>query len=289
MQMTMKYFTYKGVNFSTVSYSEECLSFAENEFKVLDDDVYIVTYPKSGTNWMIEILSLLRTKGDPTWCNTVPIWLRSPWYETLEGQSQIKDVIVPRVLTSHLPFHIFAKSFFTSKAKIIYILRNPKDILVSLFHFSKILCLYKDPENFQELFEDFLQGNVLYNSWFDHVKGWMQMKDNNKFFFITYEELHEDLRSSVVRICEFLGKDLDESQIDLVVKHASFNAMKENKMSNYSVIPQDFMDQTKGSFMRKGITGDWKNYFTVAQNTYFDKVYQEKMKDLNIKFFWEQS
>lgn len=287
--MTFEYFQYKGVNFSNGSYSEKALSFAENEFQVLDDDVYIVTYPKSGTNWMIEILSLLRTKGDPVWCNSLPIWLRSPWYETIEGQSQIKDVVSPRVLTSHLPFHIFAKSFFTSKAKIIYVMRNPKDILVSLFYFSKMLSLYKDPKTLPEFFEDFLQGNVLYNSWFDHVKGWMQMKDKSNFFFITYEELHEDLRNSVIRICEFLGKDLDDSQIDLVVKHSSFNVMKGNKMSNYTLIPQDFMDQTKGSFMRKGITGDWKNHFTVAQNEYFDQVYTEKMKDLNMTFFWEQS
>ncbi|KAG8547335.1 hypothetical protein GDO81_028524 [Engystomops pustulosus] len=77
-EMSFEYFKYKGVNFSPGSYSEEALSFAENEFEVLDDDVYIVTYPKSGTNWMIEILSLLRMKGDPTWCNSLPIWLRSP-------------------------------------------------------------------------------------------------------------------------------------------------------------------------------------------------------------------
>ncbi|XP_069803284.1 sulfotransferase 2B1-like [Dendropsophus ebraccatus] len=285
--MSFEYFKYKGVNFSHGSYTDETLTFAENEFQVLDDDVYIVTYPKSGTNWMIEILSLLRTKGDPTWCNNVPIWLRSPWYETIEGQSQIKDVLCPRVLTSHLPFHIFAKSFFKSKAKIIYVMRNPKDILVSLFYFSKMLSLYKDPKTFPEFFEDFLQGNVLYNSWFDHVKGWMQMKDNSNFFFITYEELCKDLRNSVIKICEFLGKDLDDSQIDLVVKHSSFNVMKENKMSNYTLIPQDFMDQTKGSFMRKGITGDWKNHFTEAQIEHFDEVYEENMKYLNMSFSWD--
>ncbi|XP_040290447.1 sulfotransferase 2B1-like [Bufo bufo] len=288
--MSVEFFKYKEVNFyKNILYSEEALNFAENEFQVLDDDVYIVTYPKSGTNWMIEILSLLRTNGDPTWSKSIPIWLRSPWYETIRGQSQIKDVVSPRVLTSHLPFHIFAKSYFTSKAKIIYIIRNPKDIVVSLFYFNKMICLYKDPQSFPELLEDFLQGNVLYNSWFDHVKGWMQMKESTNFFYITYEELHTNLRNNVIRICKFLGKDLDDSQIDLVVKHSSFNAMKENKMSNYTMISQDFMDQNKGSFIRKGIIGDWKNHFTIAQNEYFDEVYKEKMKDLNVTFFWEQS
>ncbi|CAH2319322.1 sulfotransferase family cytosolic 2B member 1-like [Pelobates cultripes] len=239
---------------------------------------------------MIEILSLLKQGGDPGWCNNVPIWLRSPWYETKEGQSQIKDVISPRVLTSHLPIQIFAKSFFNSKAKIIYIMRNPKDILVSLYHFSKILSLYKDPVSFDTFFDDFLQGNVLYGSWFDHVKGWMQMKKNNtNIFYITYEELQQDIRGSVMTICKFLQKEFDDTLIDSIVKHSTFQAMKNNKMSNYSVIPQDFMDQTKGSFMRKGVSGDWKNHFTVAQSEEFDKVYQEKMKDLKMTFFGERT
>ncbi|KAE8594061.1 hypothetical protein XENTR_v10019433 [Xenopus tropicalis] len=285
--MAFDYFLYKGVKFSPGSYSEELLNSVENEFQVLDDDVYIVTYPKSGTNWLIEILSLIKKDADPNWVNSVVIWLRSPWIETKEGQQQIKDVSRPRVLTSHLPFHIFPKSFFTSKAKIIYVMRNPKDIFVSLFFFAKIICHYKDPESFEQYLEDFLQGNILYNSWFDHVKGWMQMKDNSNFFIVTYEELHQDLRGCITRICKFIGKELDDAKIDLIAKHSSFEVMKENKMSNYSLGTKEFIDHTKGSFMRKGMAGDWKNHFTVAQSEHFDRVYQEKMKDLNVKFFWE--
>ncbi|KAM4770771.1 sulfotransferase 2B1-like [Rhinophrynus dorsalis] len=286
--MPFDYFTYRGIKFSTDAYSEEVLNFVENEFQVLDDDVYNVTFPKSGTNWMSEILNLIKHNGDPTWCNTVPNFKRSPWYETIPGQEDLKDVPVPRIISSHLPISMFAKSFFKSKAKIVYTMRNPKDVIVSLFYFAKMLVSYKDPENFQELLEDFLQGNVLYGSWFDHVKGWMQMKDKDNFFFITYEELLQDLRGSVVRISKFLGKDLNDEEIDSVVKHCSFNIMKENKMSNFTLIPQENMDHTKGSLLRKGVSGDWKNHFTVAQSEYFDRVYKEKMKDLNMTFFWEE-
>ncbi|XP_053546632.1 sulfotransferase 2B1 [Bombina bombina] len=287
--MSFEHFIYKGVIFPTNAYTEECIHFAENEFQVLDDDIYNVTYPKSGTHWMAEILNLIKYNGDPTICKTVPVFSRSPWYETAEGQTNMKDVTSPRIISSHLPFHIFAKSYFKSNAKIVYTMRNPKDVLVSLFHFAKILCFYKDPENFQEMIEAFLQGKTLYGSWFDHIKGWMQMKDDPKFFLITYEELQQDLRGSVVRICKFLGKELDDAAIDSVVEHSSFRTMKDNKMCNFTLVPQDFCDQTKGSFMRKGISGDWKNHFTVAQNEYFDRIFQEKMKDLNINFFWKES
>ncbi|XP_044133449.1 sulfotransferase 2B1-like [Bufo gargarizans] len=286
--MSFKDFNYKGTKFAVGVHTEESLAYVENEFEVLDDDVYNVTYPKSGTNWMIEILNLIKHKGDCEKSNTVPIYERSPWYETVGSQELIQKMESPRILSSHLPPHIFAKSFFKSKAKIIYTMRNPRDIIVSLFHFTKILKIFEPTENFQNFIEDFIQGEALYGSWFDHVKSWMQMKDDSRFFFITYEELIQDLRGSVVRICKFLGQELDDAQIDLVAENATFKSMKENTMSNWSQISTDVMDQSKGSFMRKGISGDWKNHFTVAQSEYFDKVYQEKMKDVNINFSWEQ-
>ncbi|XP_044134022.1 sulfotransferase 2B1-like isoform X1 [Bufo gargarizans] len=286
--MSFKHFEYKGVTFADGVYTKESLAYAENEFEVLDDDIYNLTYPKSGSNWMIQILNLIKHKGDLEKSNAVPIFMRSPWYEAVGCLEEIQKMKSPRILSSHLPHHIFAKSFFKSKAKIIYTMRNPKDIIVSLFHYTKILKIFEPAENFQNFIEDFIQGKVLGGSWFDHIKGWMQMKDDSRFFFITYEELIQDIRGSVVRICKFLGQELDDAQIDLVVKYSTFKSMEENKMTNWSQISPEIMDQSKGSFMRKGISGDWKNHFTVAQSEYFDKVYQEKMNDININFFWEQ-
>ncbi|XP_072281350.1 sulfotransferase 2B1-like isoform X2 [Pyxicephalus adspersus] len=286
--MSFDHFEYKGVRFGVTVHTEESLNYAENEFEVLDDDVFNVTYPKSGTNWMIEILNLIKYEGDTTVNQCVPIYERSPWYETLGFRELQQKLTQPRIISSHLPQQLFAKSFFKSKAKIIYTMRNPKDVIVSLFHFTKILYIYKDAENFEEFLNDFINGNALYGSWFEHIKGWMQMKDDSRFFYITYEELLKDPRGSVVRLCKFLGKKLDDAQIDSVVKHSSFSSMKENKMSNWTQMPSEVLDHTKGSFLRKGISGDWKNHFTVAQNEYFDKVYQEKMKDLNMSFFWEK-
>ncbi|XP_073403256.1 sulfotransferase 2B1-like isoform X2 [Dendrobates tinctorius] len=245
-----------------------------------------VIYP-NGTTWMIEILNLIKHKGDVVKSSILPTYERSPWYEAIGYTENIKNMNSPRILTSHLPQHIFAKSFFESKAKIIYTIRNPRDIIVSHFYYSKIFKVCGALEDFEDFINDFLQGNVLYGSWFEHVKGWMKMKDDSRFFFVTYKELVQDLRGCVVRICKFLGQDLDDAQIDLVVEHSSFKAMKENAMSNWT--QSELVDHSKGSFLRKGIAGDWKNHFTVAQSEYFDKIYKEKMKDVNVKFFWEES
>ncbi|XP_053124171.1 sulfotransferase 2B1-like [Hemicordylus capensis] len=282
-------FTHKGIFFSPQYHSVENLIFLENEFQLLDDDIVSVVYPKSGTHWMAEILSLIRHDGDPTWINSVKLADRAPWFESVTGMECALKYPPPRLMSTHLPFRLFPKSFLHSKAKIIYTARNPKDVLVSSYHFGKALKIIKDPGSLEEFLEKFLNGNGLMasGSWFDHVKGWLEMRDRANFFFNTYEELQQDLRGSVGRICRFLGKELNSQQIDSVVENASFQKMKGNKQSNGAHISDTVMDHTKGKLMRKGISGDWKNYLTVAQNEYFDRIYQEKMQGVKMTFPWD--
>ncbi|XP_065426832.1 sulfotransferase 2B1-like isoform X2 [Chrysemys picta bellii] len=171
--------------------------------------------------------------------------------------------------------------------QVVYTLRNPKDVLVSYFYFSKMCSSYEDPESFEQFLQDFLSGDVPHGSWFDHVRGWMEMKGKENFFFITYEELQQDLRGSVRQLCQFLEQELDDRAINSVVENASFRAMKENKMCNSTLLPRDIMDQKKGTFLRKGICGDWKNHFTVAQSEAFDRIYQDWMGGLMEAFPWD--
>ncbi|XP_069804567.1 sulfotransferase 2B1-like [Dendropsophus ebraccatus] len=287
--MDTDYFQHKEICFASLIYSKERLQYLENEFEVRDDDVFLVSYPKSGTTWMIEILSLIRRSGDFTWCREVPNFMRIPWLDVSGiGEKLVDGCESPRFLASHLPIQCFPKSFFSSKAKIIYIARNPKDVLVSLYHFAHMSYVVKKPNGFDEFMEDFLQGRVPFGSWFEHLKGWMQMKDNKNFLFVTYEDLIQDHRGTIKKICTFLEKELEEQVIDLIVEHSTFSSMKNNSMSNNSLVPDYIIDPKNNHFMRKGIVGDWKNHFTQKQIDYMAVIYKEKMKDLDVKFSWDE-
>ncbi|XP_004648764.2 3-beta-hydroxysteroid sulfotransferase-like, partial [Octodon degus] len=241
----------------------------------------------SGTNWLIEILSLIHSKGDPKWIQEVPSWDRFPWVETTVGYASLSDHKGPRMYTSHLPIQLFPKSFFSSKAKMIYCIRNPRDVVVSAYAFWKKMTIIKTPETFDKFIEHFLQGNVIYGSWFEHVRGWLSMRERENVLVVSYEELKKDIRRTVEKICEFLEKKLKPEEIDSVIKYSSFQFMKGNKMSNYSLLPSSFFTENF-ALIRKGVTGDWKNHFTVAQAEAFDEIYQEKMKGYSPNLFpWE--
>ncbi|XP_068959533.1 sulfotransferase 2B1 [Petaurus breviceps papuanus] len=287
-QMTGAYFKYKGINFPVGIYTPETISYVEKDFKVRDDDIFIVTYPKSGTTWMIEILSLMLKDGDPSWARSVPNWERAPWCETIMGSLSIMQMTTPRLISSHLPIELFPRDFFNSKAKVIYVSRNPRDVLVSLYHYYKIAGHLRDPGTPDQFLQDFLNGDVQYGSWFDHIKGWMRMEGKDNFLFITYEELQEDLRASVQRVSEFLGHPLEEAALDSVVQNSAFRAMKENTMCNYTLLPSILLDHRQGAFLRKGVCGDWKNHFTATHCEVFDQVYREKMQGLKTTFPWDE-
>lgn len=279
---------FEGIPFPVVDFTPEHMREVQENFVFKDEDVLILSFPKSGTNWLIEILSLIYSKGDPTWVQSVPIWERSPWLETMYGYKSLKDKEGPRFITSHVPIHLFPKSIFKSKAKVIYLIRNPRDILVSGYFFWIISYFVKKPESLEQYFEWFIQGNVAFGSWFDHIRGWTSMKGKENFLILSYEELKQDSRSAVQKLCHFLGKNLEPEELNSVVKNSSFEVMKENKMSNYTLLRGWLLDQNNGSFLRKGISGDWKNYFTVAQAEVFDKIFQEKTADLPQELFpWE--
>ncbi|NXE57192.1 ST2B1 Sulfotransferase, partial [Casuarius casuarius] len=71
-------------------------------------------------------------------------------------------------------------------------------------------------------------------------------------------------------LCQFLGQDLDEDAISVLVQNASFTSMRENPMCSSILLPSDIMDQrgTKTPLF-SGICGDWKNHFTVTQSETF--------------------
>ena len=63
-----------------------------------------------------------------------------------------------------------------SLAKYIYVMRNPKDTAVSLYHHTRSILAYEYEGDWDDFFERFMSGNVDFGSWFDHVLQWWEYK-----------------------------------------------------------------------------------------------------------------
>jgi len=104
-----------------------------------ESDIFIVTYPKSGTTWMQSILrTMLFTEDTPEWAK-MPLAERFPWVDFIPGMSvtDLEKLPDPRVIKchNHTPQEMDDLIFKGNrKAKIIYMVRDPRDACVSLYH-----------------------------------------------------------------------------------------------------------------------------------------------------------
>ncbi|XP_059323873.1 sulfotransferase 6B1-like [Ammospiza nelsoni] len=266
-------FSYKGILYPTTVCSPETFKAFES-FEARKDDVILAGYPKSGTNWLSQILTDLiaisqkKTPGSESSVNA-----EEPEEETYfeigdAGKyERMTKLPSPRLMVTHLHPENLPKSIFQNNAKILLLIRNPKDVATSYFHFSNGLAVLPSYETWDDFFTDFMTKKMAWGCYFEYLSEWNKYADKENIMTITYEEVKENPALSVKNIATFFGIPLTEEQLQLVVDRSSFQSMKKNS------------DKTHGSFgnifFRKGGVSDWKNLFTDDQSKEMDKAFEE--------------
>ncbi|XP_022098338.1 sulfotransferase 1C2A-like [Acanthaster planci] len=261
-------------------------------FEVRDDDVFVITCPRSGTHWVGEIVHYVLHEGkgdfDRSFMNYAWEFTRSDDPTKMDsvtpGYKAYAAMKSPRCILTHclerfLPLHILS-----GNAKVVYVARNPKDRLVSLFNMASHWT-------FDEVFWGYCLEKMMFGSWFDHVLGYWKHRDNKNLLFLKYEDLHKDLRGSICKIAKHVGKDLPDDVIDGIVESVAFSGMQRTYQQLENDLGEDGKRFThsegKAPYLRKGQVGDWKNTFTVAQSALFDKIYALRMEGTGLEFDFE--
>eukprot|EP00058_Branchiostoma_floridae_P003224 XP_002588712.1 hypothetical protein BRAFLDRAFT_238297 [Branchiostoma floridae] len=247
-------------------------------FDIRDDDIMLITYPKAGTYWLHQIVKqILAEQGvkDEKYLGNTPNLLEFTLPLTGPLAEMIKTAPSPRVLATHVPVEFLPPGLLGSRAKIVVLMRNPKDTAVSMFHFAQTSTVLQTPETWDSFAQQFLAGDCPWGPFYDHVLGYWKLKDQHNILFLKYEDMKKDLPAEVKKLCFFLGRPLTDETVQAVVGATQFDSMKKT-----------FGEKGQRN-TRKGVIGDWKNYFSDDQSRAYDEQYRERLSNTGLEFQFE--
>ncbi|XP_017774558.1 PREDICTED: sulfotransferase 1C2-like [Nicrophorus vespilloides] len=268
---------------------------------VREDDVWLISYPRTGSTWTQEMVWLIGNELDFEQARKTIQQLRAPMIELstyfaeytnfIAGYGNSVEIVenwpTPRFIKTHLPVEFLPTQMHKVKPKIIYVARHPKDLCVSYYHHCQLM--HHMDIGFEEFAELFINDTVPLGAVFDHYLGYWAMRDDPNVLFIMYEDLKKDTGAGIRRIAEFMEKSLSDDEVDKLEDFLSVENMRKNPGCNMapildSLMGENYLEKTGKSFIRKGKVGDWKTHMSPDLSRRFDEWIRRKTEGTGLSF-----
>lgn len=251
-------------------------------------DALIISYPKSGRTWLQNILKeigLLEFNDDQT-------------VDASDGISKSLELLgnnssgFPKFLANHasssweqaegiLGSEEIKKDDLNlyNKSKILFLYRDPRDVMVSQYYHLKNRNKIKSVEK-----EDMISNDIVgLKKIINFMNKWNEFeKANTEILGLSYEEMKADTGAAVSKLFNFIGVPLEKGIIDQAVENSTLKKMQKKQASNSNKDPWTKTSNPKNinSFQsRKGVVGDYLNFFSEDQILRINKIISEHLSD----------
>ena len=226
------------------------LNLAGNNYTVYPDDTFLVSYPKSGNTWVRFLLANLLHPNETVSFSNINQLLPAPG---VLSKRFLKTLPRPRVLKSHEPFDVRFR-------KVIYLVRDPRDVAVSEYHFDLKKRYIGADTTLEQFIKPFLAGETSsYGSWWEHVASWVGPRHGNPaFFLVRYEDLLLDPVGETAKIADFLGIQADEERLKAAVARSSADRMRKLEKQDADKWTGSKDTVKESPFVRAAKSGGWK-------------------------------
>ncbi|XP_058826268.1 luciferin sulfotransferase-like [Topomyia yanbarensis] len=236
-------------------------------FEVKKDDVWVSSFPKSGTTWCQEMVWLICHGLDFSAAKSEPLSTRFPFLEVslihdtkgeINSFERARDMPSPRFIKTHLAVSMLPKQYWDVLPKTVHIHRNVKSVALSYFHHSKRI-FYRGTK--EEFIRSFMKDLQFYSPIHAHVIGYHSLKNCRNILFLKYEDMKSNLRGCVETVCRFFDRSYSDEELDLLCQHLSFDSMKQNLACNYEDKNNDAWESKSRDerFIRRGEIDSWKD------------------------------
>jgi hypothetical protein len=194
---------------------------AGRDFAVRPDDTMIVSYPRSGNTWTrFLIANLLYPSEDVTFVNIERL---IPDTSSISNRA-LKRARSPRYIKTH-------EYFDHRYPKVIYIVRDPRDVALSYYNFSLKYRHIQDGYPIENYVQDFVNGTLIsagWGTWAENVATWVSTRNGSKrFLLLRYEDMLERTDKELLRVAQFLGITPKPETIERAIRNSSAERMRE--------------------------------------------------------------
>ncbi|KAL4224158.1 Sulfotransferase [Mactra antiquata] len=246
-------------------------------YKFRDDDVMLLTFPKTGTNWLYEILHMILNRSSE--------YTEDTKMDTMMESRLVADIDTvksPRIMNIHYPYeYLPIKGLQEKQIKTILCLRNPKDSAVSYYNHMISIKLYEYDGKWCNWLPTCMDGKLEYGKYTDYLKGFETAIKQGVGFplhVMYFEDLKSNGLEELDKLLKFLKIDLDTELRKDIIHKCRFDQMVNKNWDATNFMFHEAKEFTTKGFMRKGSVGNWKTWFTVAQNEAFDKQWNSEME-----------
>lgn len=233
-------------------------------------DIFLVTYPRSGTTWVSCIAAELLYRRSPENLTEVVSlvpdlrampsawarWRQNGTYKYVPDVHVMPDKsVVPAashyLIKSH--FQLNGAPLFGEYRRVIYLIRDPRDILLSYYRFVRFVARY--PGDLKEFAMDWMAGRIWPCSWQEHVNSWLALRPQIAPFELTllrYEDFVTDPVGQTEILAKSLRVEVEKARIEEITADTSPRAMRERELKGNNGFSPDF------NFIGPAKPGNWK-------------------------------
>jgi hypothetical protein len=254
-----------------------------------ENDVFVCSYFKAGTNWTMQIAYQIAQRGQGDYENIHDV---VPWPDApikamavpLADVSLLKPSITDlHVIKTHSEAHSVP---YTEQAKYICVVRDPKDVFVSSYFYVRSVIMGKLMPTVATWLDVYLSTAALHGQWADFLFGYWQWRDRPNVLFLTYEAMKDDLPGVIRQIAGLMGVELSVEEFERVCYLSSYDYMKSigDKFYPGRVSP---LSLAKGQMIRSGKKGASEELLSRQQQERIDDYCRESLKKLKSDFLYD--
>jgi hypothetical protein len=246
---------------------------------VFPDDIYLVSYPRSGNTWARFLLGNLIDQDNPVTFSNIESRIPEIYFNP---DRILRQLPRPRMLKSH-------ESFQPHYPRVIYIVRDPRDVAVSFYHHNVKARNIPDDYPMASFVPRFIAGEFdrKFGSWRDNVLSWTVLRrDDQGFLMLRYEDLKSDTANVLANVVAFLDRcSFREINSNSGALQRTIDLSSPEKMRALEKQEAGGWVLTKGTrsdkpFVRSATAGGWKSELAPESVDAIESAWGDLMRNL---------